>query len=462
LTGPRRELSDLLSPILVKELRQGVRSHVFTGSFLLQQVLIALVAALAVLGDAAASDTAPFFWMLVVVPLLIVLPLSAGAAISGEKALGTLEPMLLTPLSARRIAVGKWASSAAQSALLVAAILPFLFLRYFMGRVDLTMELVFLLALLLCSGLLSALTVALSPSALSPLFRWILSGFVGLALSISFLGVFGEMRLGLAGSFGVAPYLAFGAIGLALLLAALEAAALQIAPRALSRPLGLRLLTLAVLATLAGVGPEPEGVQAVALGWGMVVALSAVVYSLCEPPAPIPSLYVPYRSGLRRLLGLVFAPGWPGGVGFTLLVIAGAVAFVPWSPGATGSAVAAFGLLGSLLLPVALGGAFRRGHTFPRYLVTQCLSFLLAALWHVGQWLGAEGVEAVGGFFLGLCPGAYALAWHQEPAARPGLLTVPGFVFMATVGVVVSATLVRTWAAWRRIDSLAPPGPATP
>ena len=41
-----RHLSDRLSPIVVKELRQGVRSHLFTGAFLLQQFLLLLVVSL--------------------------------------------------------------------------------------------------------------------------------------------------------------------------------------------------------------------------------------------------------------------------------------------------------------------------------------------------------------------------------------------------------------------------------
>ena len=42
-----RDLSDLLSPILVKEVRQGVRGQVFSGSCLLLQVLMLLVMAVA-------------------------------------------------------------------------------------------------------------------------------------------------------------------------------------------------------------------------------------------------------------------------------------------------------------------------------------------------------------------------------------------------------------------------------
>ncbi len=71
-----------------------------------------------------------FFWTLVALPLVLILPWTGLGAISGEHRANTLDLMFLTRLSAWRILLGKWIAIVAQAVLLLAAVLPYVVLRY--------------------------------------------------------------------------------------------------------------------------------------------------------------------------------------------------------------------------------------------------------------------------------------------------------------------------------------------
>ena len=162
---PPADFADWLSPMLVKELRQGVRTRVFVFLFILLQVFMLLDLSLSLLVAATGSDASEgtvFFWIMVAVPVLLILPLSGLNAIGGEIRGNTLELIFLTRLTAFRIVLGKWFALFAQALLLVCAVLPYLVLRYFMGGVNLASELLLLGTMLVGSALLTALATAFS------------------------------------------------------------------------------------------------------------------------------------------------------------------------------------------------------------------------------------------------------------------------------------------------------------
>ena len=455
MTLALRDASDRLSPILVKELRQGVRSHVFTGAFLLQQFLLMAVAALGLLLDGSRDEWSVFFWMFIVLPILLILPLSAGASVSGEKAAGTLEPMLLTRLSAWRVAAGKWAATAAQTTLLVVAALPYVLMRYFLGGVNLVGEVATLCACLLCSLLLTSVAVALSPASLSPLFRWALSAFLGLFLAIAFWSVAGQASFGPGASRGT--YLAFGALVLLTLILALEVAALQMAPPALARPARLRVLALLVVGVAIGYARQPfESVSGILFAWCSALVLGVVAASLCEPVPPSPTLYAPFfRSRLRAAAGLVLAPGWPAGVGFTLLVVLGAWPVFASKLEMPTEGVVVLGLLGTLLLPVLFGPLFERRQPLLGYLLVQVVSFGLSTLAPVGVVLESKRLSTFGYAMLGLCPAAYALRRLREPVfGEPPMPAFAGAVFLAVVAITLVIAFWRAARAWAGIRAL--------
>jgi len=159
------EFSDRLSPMLVKELRQGLRARTFVILFLAIQALLGVVL-LSAVGAAAperagqtVSSVIFFFFSMAV---LIVQPLRGVGALHQEIKGNTIDLMVLTRLGAWRIVLGKWIAIVSQSALLLAAIAPYLILRYFFGRMNLFAELLLLALVFLGSAAFTAITVGLS------------------------------------------------------------------------------------------------------------------------------------------------------------------------------------------------------------------------------------------------------------------------------------------------------------
>ncbi len=463
-----RDLSDRLSPIVVKELRQGVRSHLFTGAFLLQQFLLLLVVSLGFLLDAAFAgrdEFAVFFWVVLALPLLLVLPLGAGLSISGEIAAHTLEPVLLTRLTPWRVVAGKWAAGAAQSLVLTIAVLPFVMVRYYLGAVEIARDLTFLAALLACSLLLGALGAAVSAAPLSGLFRWLLVAVVGWPTAVSFLVMVGDTIF----SAGLPPpataLLPAAAIALLALLAALEAGALLMAPTALVRPARLRVLALTGLglAVLLAV-QRPSAVRGVAIAWAVVLACGIAVGAVCEATPPVPTRYAWFfRGRVRRALGYLFAPGWPAGVAFALLLaLGGAAAAFAWG-GWARAAFAFGGIAGALLLPVAVARTlFPRARPFVVLILVTLGTWALSLPAPIAMYLDAPILWRVGCGLLALCPSAFVLARLQlmgDYGLYPATI-IPPFADVVFGVVVVLATAVAVWHArreWRRIRGLFAP-----
>ena len=155
--APRADFPTWLPPMLVKELRQGLRTRGFVGAFVVFQLLMALMmigtVTSAALGNAGAraataATVNAFFWTMLGVQLLAVTPARALGSLQSETDSRTLDLLLLTRLSAWRIVVGKWASLLAQAVLLLVAMLPYGIVRYFGGSVDLVDDAVVCAALL--------------------------------------------------------------------------------------------------------------------------------------------------------------------------------------------------------------------------------------------------------------------------------------------------------------------------
>src|SRR6188474_3353491 len=131
------DFADWLSPILVKELRQGLKSRAFVVTFIIVQVVMILLVGMQLLtlaggGGRGAMDAFDgFFWAFVWLPLLVMMPARGLTAVSEEVKANTLDLVQLTRLSAFRIVFGKWVALVSQTFLLVAAILPYAVLRYF-------------------------------------------------------------------------------------------------------------------------------------------------------------------------------------------------------------------------------------------------------------------------------------------------------------------------------------------
>ncbi|WP_377047547.1 hypothetical protein [Roseibacillus persicicus] len=321
------DFSDWFSPMLVKELRQGLRTHTFVILFLILQGLLALILLTTAAADTNAggfvSSIIFFFFSLAV---LVVQPLRGMSAISSEVKGDTIDLMSLTRLSAWRIVFGKWSSIMGQTALVLFAIIPYLILRYFFGGMQLFSELLLLFTLFLFSGVLTAVTVGLSASTLA-LIRAIplLAGLV-LIWPIGYLSFAGFDELlalfspnsrnewfALLASYLVATFVGYFF---------LEVAATTIAPSAENRATRKRLISLVVIpltfAALHAVNHEPAWLLAFFL-------LAMVSLDFFTEDSEYPSVVLrPFlRFGpLGRVAARLLAPGWGTGTLFHLFLIA--------------------------------------------------------------------------------------------------------------------------------------------
>jgi hypothetical protein len=195
----------------------------------------------------------------------------------------------------------------------------------------------------------------------------------------------------------------------------------------------------------------------------VVLATGVCPAALCEHAPLLPSRYAPfYGARWRAPLRFFLAPGWPAGVGFAIVVALAVAGAAFTTHGAGGAALALGGILGTVLLPVAVGRTFfpRRGRPFLILVVVTFVSFALSAVAFIGLESGAGSLWRAGRFLLPLCPGIYALA-------RLGLGDVFGISSMENttlgdfdigfalfVGLVLAVTLAQVVRAWRGINRL--------
>lgn len=147
--------------MIVKELRQGMRTRVFAGAFLVMQATMVML----ILLSLSARDPNMvnfFFWLLLEGLLVLILPLRGVNALSGEIQTRTFELLVLTRLSVFRIALGKWAALVLQGLLIVASLFPFVILLYFTSDINLIKEAQHLLLIWMLSSALTALVIAIS------------------------------------------------------------------------------------------------------------------------------------------------------------------------------------------------------------------------------------------------------------------------------------------------------------
>ena len=371
---PRADFADWLSPMLVKELRQGVRTRVFVFLFILLQafMLLDLILSLLIASTGIATTQGTFFfWLMVAVPTLLIIPVSGLNAIGSEIRGNTLELIFLTRLTAFRIVVGKWFALFVQSLLLVCAVLPYLVLRYFMGGVNLASELLLLGAMLAGSALLIAVATGLS--AFPARIVRPLTMVVGILAFIMGLNIFGSFYLRGMMASSLPDLVQIGtalicAVILTLLM--LDVGAARIAPPAENHSAAMRLLAFAGLLVAVGAQAFSRRFAGVTVG-ALVVAYIVCAIAVCEQPRAIPSLYRPFaRWGWPgRVAGKFFYPGWHTGVLFSLGMFAafGALLLhenlIDFTMGGhySDQAVWFVALIGTLLMPVALiRGLFRR------------------------------------------------------------------------------------------------------
>ena len=203
------QLSDFVSPILVKELRQGRRSRALILLAALT-ILAAGIITLYALGKDSGTDVfIALYFCLSVVGFLIV-PLTAHRSFVREQEDGSWQVLHLTGLGPRRILAGKLASSLVQVAILSVAVSPFLILSHFLTGYGL------LSIVLLCASgavMTGALTLAALFAATLPTTR-AQRGVLQIVVLVGLIcGMSGSMSFVMeVGRQGVAPFTLASAI----------------------------------------------------------------------------------------------------------------------------------------------------------------------------------------------------------------------------------------------------------
>ncbi|HEY0093834.1 MAG TPA: ABC transporter permease, partial [Archangium sp.] len=190
-------LGDRLNPLVVKEVRQGLRSRLFWVSFglmLLACFILSMVAYASTRDDVSSPEGQgfffAFFFCLAVVHFFII-PYSAYRSLAREREDETWVLLILTGLGPRRILRGKVASFLVQAGLYASAVGPFLLFSYYLNGIDLP---TILLVLGLGAGWLVFLTVvAVCAATLADgrigraLVNLVLLGTLGLSLLYSLI-----------------------------------------------------------------------------------------------------------------------------------------------------------------------------------------------------------------------------------------------------------------------------------
>jgi hypothetical protein len=357
------DFSDWLSPILVKELRQGLKSRAFVATFIVVQVVMILLVGMELLtfaggGGRGALDTFDgFFWAFVWLPLLVMMPARGLTTVSEEMKANTLDLVQLTRLTAFRIVLGKWIALVSQTLLLVAAILPYAVLRYFFGEVDVVDDVRNIAVLLMVSVCLTAGAIALSSVNLAV--RIIVLVVLLPMLVTGIIPMMFMRAMGGSSSFGsMFDFTWMGPVFMTVYTyLMLEIAAARIAPLSENHAAPKRLLALALGAggiLVAALFDEDKAMvwvsaSSLACGW-------VILEALCERTVPVPSLYHSFarRGALGRLMGRVLYPGWASGLLFfgLLMLMLAAVFAIAMSTHASAPAEE-FSAKATLMFPIA-------------------------------------------------------------------------------------------------------------
>ncbi len=325
---PLTDFPDHLSPMVVKELRQGLRMRMFGGVFLTLHIILIL---LTLMSGAASNDSGitSLFDTLVSFTLCLIFPLRGYSALSLEMKSGTLDMLVLTRLSAWRIVLGKWASTALLSLLVALSLLPYVVSRYVFGGIDLAGEMKALFLKWLIGIGIAAIVVCISTIRQ----QWLRALIVGLPLvGLAFFSFIFGILSSFGGSSGTSITSSLGPLfDLSIWLhiplfawaifAVLGIATARIDPPSSLFPVFKRSVHLLALLLVIGVG-YLSGAGATIILVGSIMLNLIVTDTILEHNGDVPSVYAFFyrRGGLGRLVSWFFTPGWASGYIFSLIL----------------------------------------------------------------------------------------------------------------------------------------------
>ena len=164
------ELPDWLAPMLVKELRQALRTPFFLIAFVCVHVgaLIALMIEFRRLTNdqfasgLGATPVLQLFWGMVCVAVVGVLPMRNLGVLHAATRKGDVELVIVSGLSTARIVVGAWLVQCCLTLLVFIALSPYIVFRYFFGGVEVVETTILAVSILGAAFASNALVIGVS------------------------------------------------------------------------------------------------------------------------------------------------------------------------------------------------------------------------------------------------------------------------------------------------------------
>ncbi len=151
------DFPDGMSAIMIKEMRQSLRSRSFTLTFACYHILLI---ALLLISFSAEGMSQAIVWC-AALPMLIIPALHAGDAINSEIRRNTLPMLFLTRLTSWRIVSGKWLSASLVGVLFLSSSLPYAVARYFIAKGNFLEDVLSLVLFCLLGAVMAAINLCL-------------------------------------------------------------------------------------------------------------------------------------------------------------------------------------------------------------------------------------------------------------------------------------------------------------
>lgn len=196
---------DWANPILVKETRQALKSKQFVATFLLLlaaawvvSLFILMTWGSAIEFGAIGRDVFYFFYFVLAVATILVVPFTAFRSLLSERDYNTFELLSVTTLSPRQIVWGKLAGALVQLLIFYSAITPFIAFTSLLQGFDAPSAACILVGSLLASLLLSMAALMLSTFAVNRVAQGVMTiavlSALAFALWMALLGVGGMIQ----------------------------------------------------------------------------------------------------------------------------------------------------------------------------------------------------------------------------------------------------------------------------
>lgn len=300
-----------LNPIVVKELRQGLKSKSFLVCFLGLQALMVLSMSIYFMNanspHGGLQGAEGFFWTMIGLALLFFMPMRAFFGIYNEIRANTLELLFLTHMQSMQISSGKWMAQTVQVFMLISSILPYFVLRYLIGTINIVRDFQVLGIMVMVSLVLLSVGTGLSAWKSKLLRFFVIGGTVFMLFTVPNMlimmafGGFGGMT-----RFPVNP-LTVVLLAIILILIFLQQGASMIAPPAENHARPKRILGLLLFSILFFTGlfqrSEPWLIASIAAMFPYYLG------ALSQPVSTIPTLYK--RQRYPAFLHAFLLPGWP-------------------------------------------------------------------------------------------------------------------------------------------------------